>query len=460
MSLWLSFLLIFASSLFLFFKSLNYYFFQDDWFVLNWVQNSDWLSLLNFREDIIYWRPISMPIFFKLGQTVFGINPTGYHLFALIVHFVNTVLVFLLFRRLNLSQNVALFVAFIFATASFHFVPLSWLSTTSYIIGPTFILTSLILFLKNKFILSFIAFILALASSEFAIVIIPIALVLKQSRLVIKPLVPFIIVAFIYLLLRFLVFPLPATGSYEISLAPKVLTNLAWYFAWTFNVPEKISTIFFFLNIKGSIAAALPFLKELIFPLIFIASSLFLIIKAKSDLKKLTIGLIWFVVGIFPVLFLPSHTYSMYVVVGSLGIFYILARALDRLKKYQLQIISVLAIIWFVSSFLTISFNRSNHWIPNQQAISRAYIKEIQKQTQKPPSNTIFLFKPADIRFSRENKFVLVETEDNVKQSLNDQDAVQVIYKDTSLKSIYTTHQKPVSLPSGANVIEISPSVN
>ncbi len=460
MSLWLIFPLIFAVSLFLYFPSLNYFFFQDDWFVLNWVQNSDWLSLLNFREDIIYWRPISMPIFFKLGQTVFGINPTGYHLVAFFFHLLNIVLVYYLFCTLKISKHISLLMSFLYATAAFHFVPISWLSTSSYIIGPTFIFASLILFFKNRLILSIFGLTLALASSEFALTLIPIILLLKNKfQITPKNLTPFAAIAIFYLALRFLIFPLPSRGEYQVQLNPKVITNLFWYAAWTFNIPEKVSTIFFFSNLKGSVQAVLPFVSVLITPLIFLFS--FLILAAKKlDLASLTKGFIWFVVGIFPVLFLPSHTYSMYVVVGSLGIFYILARALDRLKKYQLQIISVLAIIWFVSSFLTISFTRSNHWIPNQQAISRAYIKEIQKQTQKPPSNTIFLFKPADIRFSRENKFVLVETEDNVKQSLNDQDAVQVIYKDTSLKSIYTTHQKPVSLPSGANVIEISPSVN
>lgn len=454
---WFCFPIIFLVTISLFYPSFGYYFFQDDWFVLNWVQNSDILSLLGFRQDIIYWRPISMPIFFKTGQLLFGYNPFGLHLILLAVHLINSFLVFYLFRTLKFTMPTALVISLLYSTASSHLVPLSWLSTASYVIGPLFILLSLIFYLKNKFFLSFIVFLLALASSEFAIVFIPIAAILKQQRLVIKPQVPFIAVTLVYLVLRFFIFPIPSEGSYEISFGPKVLTNLAWYLAWTFNIPEKISTIFFFTNLKGSILAVLPFFKVLIFPLIFATAALVLLIKTKLDLGSLARGIIWFIAGISPILFLPAHIYPMYVVIAALGIFYILAKALDRLKKYQPQVISVLAIIWFISSLLTLSFTRANHWIVNQQAISKAYIKQVQQQTEKPQSGTIFIFKPADIGFSRANNFVLVETEDNIKQSLNDQDAMQVIFKNSTLKSVYTTHQKPVNLPPDTKVIEVSP---
>src|SRR3989344_7144783 len=77
--------LIFAFSLFLFYPSLNYYFFQDDWFVLNWVRTGNLLSFFEFRTDIIYWRPISMPIFFWIGEKIFGLNPLGFHLLSFII---------------------------------------------------------------------------------------------------------------------------------------------------------------------------------------------------------------------------------------------------------------------------------------------------------------------------------------------------------------------------------------
>ena len=70
----LAFLGIFAASFYLYYPSLSYYFFQDDWFVLNWVRTDDFWSFFKFRTDIIYWRPLTMPIFFKIGQVFFDLN--------------------------------------------------------------------------------------------------------------------------------------------------------------------------------------------------------------------------------------------------------------------------------------------------------------------------------------------------------------------------------------------------
>lgn len=453
----LPFFLISLASIALFYESLNYYFFQDDWFVLNWVQNSNVLQLFGLRKDIIYWRPISMPLFFKAGQVLFDQNPVGFHLVLLAFHLINSYLIFQLFQTLKFTRLTALFISFLYVTAAFHFVPLSWISTASYVIGPMFIFLSLIFYLKNKYKPSVIAYLLALASSEFAVVFIFLAAILRPQK-VTKLLLPHVALTLIYLLIRFVIFPLPAIGSYEISVTPKLLTNFVWYFTWTFNIPEKISTIFFFSNLKGSITSAAPFLKELIFPLLFFISVLSLALKNGIDKKSVTKGLFIFIFGISPVFFLPQHTYAMYVTLASLGVFYFVGRIVDRLKANRVQVMSTLAIIWFISSFLTLSFTRSTHWVSNLQAVSKAYTQEVKSKTKTPPEGTIFLFKPADVNFARTNSFVLVETEDNVKQSLNDQDAMQALYKDKTLKSVFTTHQKPIKLPENSSVIEVSPS--
>ena len=243
----LSFPLIFIASLILFYPSLNYYFFQDDWFVLNWVRTGNFGDLLKFRTDIIYWRPLAMPIFFKVGQIFFGLNPTGYHLIVFVFHLINSLLVYYLFRTLKFSKGISFVLFLMYATASFHFVPLSWLSTTSYVIGPTFIFATLILLLKNKLLLAFFPFLAALLSSELSIVVIPMALVLKKlERSTFVKFVPFVIVLIIYLAIRLLIFRPPVTGQYEIMFNWQILRSLFWYFVWFFNVPEVTSTIFFF----------------------------------------------------------------------------------------------------------------------------------------------------------------------------------------------------------------------
>lgn len=440
--IWLAFPVIFITSFFLYYPSLDYYFFQDDWFVLNWVRSFDLLDFIKFRSDIIYWRPLSMPIFFKFSNLIFGLNPFGFHLFALGFHFINSALIYFLFRELKFKKEIAYLIAFLYATASFHLIPLSWLSTTSYIIGPSFIFSSLIFFLKNKVLISFALFLLGLTSSELTLTMIPIALILKsQTKLSLGNIIPFAVVAAIYLALRFVFIPLPQEGQYNLTFTPKIFTNIFWYFVWAFNVPEAISTVFYFSRFKESQAAILQFWQYIITPLV-VAIYTLIIIRAKTELKKTLIGISIFLFGLSPIIFLPFHIYPMYLIVATIGIFYILASSLARLKsKLNLAIYS-LSLLWFISSFLTLKFTRTNHWLVNLQSISKAYTQETQNLTKKPPDNSVFIFKFADIEYAKKNNFVLIKNEQNIRQALNDQDAIQVIFKDKSLKSLYETEQQ------------------
>ena len=453
---WVSFPVIFAAAIFLFYPSLTYYFFQDDWFVLNWVRTDSFWDLLKFRTDIIYWRPISMPLFFKLSSTLFDLAPLGFHLIGFLFHLANSTLVYILFKKLQISRQNAILASFIYATAAFHFVPLSWSSTTSYLIGPTFILSSIILFLKNRIISSLSFFVLGLTTSELALTVVPIILTLKGFN-VFKKISPYIIISLIYAVVRFFIIPVARTGVYEVALNPQVITNLFWYFAWIFNMPEKMPTVFYFANIPQSIQNSLEFWRYFTLPLILIGNFFLLIFISRVNIQKITRGMLIFLLGLSPIILLPKHVYPMYLVIASLGIIYILIACLDQLKSRRPLLSAVTGFLFFASSLLTISFTRQNHWLVNEQAISRAYINYTKKRIPDPLPNSTFLFKPADHSFSKEHNFILVETEDNVRQSLNDQDAIKVIYNDSTLRSIYLTHQEPSLITEHMNVFEISP---
>lgn len=454
---WFFPLIIFAASLFLFYPSLNYYFFQDDWFVLNWVKNADTWSLFGLRPDIIYWRPISMPLFFKFTNTIFGLNPLGFHLIGFFIHLINSALVYILFRKLAISTRNSLLASFIYATAAFHFVPLSWASTTSYIIGPTFILSTIILFLRGKIRFSFISFILGLTSQELTLTVIPILLVIKGPS-ILKKLLSFIILALTYVVFRLFIVPAPTTGAYEMAANPQVVTNLFWYLAWIFNMPERLSTIFYFANIPESIKNTLEFWRYFIIPLILMASFGVLVIFTKAQITKLAQGLLIFLAGILPVLFLPKHVYPMYLVIASLGIIYITAASLDRLKLGGRSTILV-GLLFFASSYLTLSFTRQNHWVVNQQAIAKAYSQEAKKAAPDPPPNSVFLIRYANREFSQKHNFVLLRSEDTIRQSLNDQDALQVIYSDKTMRSLFERETELPRLPEGSKVFEIAPGL-
>lgn len=457
----LHFLLIFFFIFLLFYPSLSYYFFQDDWFVLNWVNTGNLLSFFEFRTDIIYWRPLTMPVFFAIGKTLFGLNPVGFHLIAFTFQIINSILVYIFYKELKLSSAACRFASFIYAVSAFHFIGLSWLSTTSYVAGTTFILSAIISFLRLKFTLSFVFFLIALASTEFSILYIPLILLLKKfSKNTLFQLLPHITTVLIYLTVRFLFFSVPAQGDYGLSLNLTTLANMSWYLLWTFNFAEKFSTIFFVSNLKDYPNLIFSQIKYLIFPTILIISSIIFVLISKINKKEIILfGSSWFLIGLSPVILIPKHTYPVYLIIASLGIIYILAGSLDSFKKSKILVMTIISLIWFISSCLTLDFTRKTHWIANQQAISRAYSNYLKNTVSQPKDYSVFIIKPADVDYATKNSFTLVETEQNVKQSLNDQDGVQVIYENQTLKSIFANHQESVKTPQGVSTYEISPRI-
>src|SRR4030042_2843851 len=144
----ISFLIIIGASLFLFYPSLHYYFFQDDWFVLNWVRNNNIASFFKFRTDIIYWRPLAMPLFFWVGRKIFGLNPFGYHFIVFAFHFLNIALIGYISLKLIKKIKAAIISSFLYSTAAFHFMSLSWLSLAWNVFGQFFFLLSFVFYIK------------------------------------------------------------------------------------------------------------------------------------------------------------------------------------------------------------------------------------------------------------------------------------------------------------------------
>ncbi|MEX2028051.1 MAG: hypothetical protein WD988_00945 [Candidatus Curtissbacteria bacterium] len=457
---WWVFASIFTLSLALFQKSLSYYFFQDDWFVLSWISNEGLPSYFSFRTDIIYWRPLTMPIFFAIGKGLFGLNPLGFHLIAFTFHCINICLVYLLMRQLHLKQVAALFAAFIWGISAFHFVPLSWLSTTSYIIGPTFILSTVILFLKSKYKTSVLFFILALCSTELSLITPALILILDANiKKKFKKLLPFFILVIPYLVVRFVIFPAPTRSDYAPSINLKLLTNAFWYFAWNFNMAERFSTIFYLSNIKSSVGLIREFASLLAGPLFLMVSFMALLLKVKPAGAIVIRGIAWFMVGLSPVIFLTNHAYAMYLAIASLGIIYMLAKTIDALSRFKVPVIITLGSIWFASSAHTVNFLTVNHWIPNEQAVSRAYSTYTKEEIPNPVKDSTFVFRNAQKTFQEKYKFTLLDSEDIVYQSLNGNTAMQVLYNEPSLKSIFLKSGQQLSPNPNQIFYEILPQV-
>ena len=213
---------------------------------------------------------------------------------------------------MGFDRKLSLTASFLYGIWPIHYISLSWFSTTSYIIGPLFQVLSFIFFIKfienrRKLfkIMSFTAFLLAVGSSEFTLVLPVIFLawgILTNNKLYLRPLLPYLIVNIIYVFVRFYIFPLPASGDYQPLLGRQIINNFIWYIAWALGLPENFKTLIFPSLIDQSIKIVTKFwiitLPSVLLSLVILRQ--FLITKRRY-LKFYLFGAVWFTVGLIRV---------------------------------------------------------------------------------------------------------------------------------------------------------------
>lgn len=366
----------------IFFKTLFLYFVQDDFFLLSITQIKtigDFLTFFIPRTDVVWYRPLSSQIFFLINKTMFGINPLPYHLFMLFTHFLNIALVYLLAQKIFSSKQTSLIASLIYGVSSVHFISLSWLSTYSFIIGPTFILLTFLLYFQKKFTLALLSYILGALSNEVVLfTILPLLFwdiyVNKRTLTnLAKRILPFILATLFFIYLRLLLIPAEISGQYS----------------FTFNPPDIISMLrFYILRFLG-----LPMLiRGIAFtPLGKISLSLFLVvvilgvilplyhIKSKFDKRQFVRNIVFpvfiFLSFLLPFLFMSSH-YSPHYLTFSLigGSLYFATVTADFRKIFLVIFIVSFIILQSISVYITYN----THWLIKRAKLSRQLVEKSQ----------------------------------------------------------------------------------
>src|SRR3989338_10225378 len=94
--LFFALILILCVSFALYYSSLNYFFFQDDFFEIN-ISRADnvneYLNFFKFRNDIIAYRPISLQNYFFISHHIFGLNPLGFRIITYLAFSLSFILI-------------------------------------------------------------------------------------------------------------------------------------------------------------------------------------------------------------------------------------------------------------------------------------------------------------------------------------------------------------------------------
>lgn len=432
-------------------SSITTYFFQDDWFSLrisNAKNLADFFGFFVPSQDVIYYRPIGMQLPFFIIRSLFGINPLPFHILIFATHIVNIILVYLLIKLIKKDIFTALLVAFMYGVSAVHYTTMFWPATYAFVLGPGFLFLSFIFYIlavqkksQNIQLLSVGVFILGLLTNEITAVLLPILLFyqLYIKKLNLKRLLPYFISVISIFILRFLIFPPPVTGSYEIGLSKELVLNLRAYFLWSFNLPEEIKAQFVSL-----LGLNQQFIKDFseyfwLFTVTFFVSIfayviipfIFMILKKDWKLINLLLfGISWFLIGLLPVIFFTQHSFSYYLPISLVGLLLFLTVSFKNFidfiyssnKLLTLIIVTIVLINWTLSSIVTIDFNSKIHWAPRRAKLSKMLV-----------SKALKLYPVGNI----DSDYIFVRPSSEYKLSLNNQDAFRVIYNNADLITVY-----------------------
>ena len=235
-------------SLLIYFPSLHHDFISDDRplvvenpYIKSWKYLPEMLSrdAWNISEPTNYWRPV-FSISLALDYSLWGLNPLGFHLTNILLHAINTVLLYLLGKRLQNSTSAGLFASLLFALHPIQAHTVNVISTRGDLLAAFFTLLSLQAFFSRKTIPFAIALILALLSKETSMVF-PVAvlfawIMIQREKQGLGVILGFVILG-LYLMVRL-------SLGFSFSLIPLVFSyDASWETRWL--LPFKVLALYF-----------------------------------------------------------------------------------------------------------------------------------------------------------------------------------------------------------------------
>jgi len=324
---------------------------------------------------------------FAVEYKLFRFNPLFYHLDNLLLHLLNTLLVFWLIYNLTKRREAAFIVALIFAVHPMHVESVAWITERKDVLYAFFYLLSLIFYLKfiNKakyqyLLLSFLLFVFSCFSKSAAVTLPVILIVLElyrnklKDRKLILAKIPFFIIA-----LTFGVVSILSQHALESKTGMAADYNMIeriafagysfFFYLSRFFVPVNLSAIHPFPLISGNSIGSGYYIMAGCSVLILLLSWI-LIKRTKDQQFERNTGLdfLLFLLPLLLVLQVPvgsammaeRYTYLPYIGLG-LIIFRLYDKYFDSLKPYLKTGILLLSFS-FVMMLLITSFQRVKVW--------------------------------------------------------------------------------------------------
>jgi hypothetical protein len=385
---------VLACSLWMYRGAFRCFFVQDDfaWLVLSRFHSVGELlaCFVRFNPAGTY-RPLSQEAYFWLGQTIFGMWPTGFHIIGCATHLTAVALLYLLLRRF-FDTVPALTGAFCYAVHGAHVTSLYWISAFPEPLAMVFYLAAVLAFIhfvrtnsRYAYLLSVIAMLLGIMSKE-SILSLPLILAaycawLARSRFLWT--LPHFLVSGAYMLLR--VSGRVQIAPYDLSLGRQTLASLASYLSWMAGfignpMPSSwgLDVVRHYSWIGAGVVVAVMIL--------------FLLARVRPIAG---FAILWILFALQPVLYFSNHSYPYYLAPALAGMTLLIASALPPWQKpigWKCWLPALLvagAISWLSAGTIRAD---GNWW--NQRSASRhGFIAELLDINRRvPDGETAFIF--------------------------------------------------------------------
>jgi len=304
---------------------------------------------------------------YLLEHTLFGLDPLPYHAFNVLLHVVNTWLVFKLAAQLSGKRITALVVCILFAVHPMHVESVAWASETKDVLYALFYLSSLLVYTKysssgykaSLYIGSLALFLLSLFSKSTAVTlpVLLIAIDLYKGRKVSLKLalekIPFFLLALLFGIINLQAQKGAMTDLNTYSIINRIFlfTGSLSFYLVKLVAPLQLTAFHFF---PGTEHGLLPWLFYTSLPFLLLIT--WLVTRRNAYRKEIVFGISFFLITISVMLQLipvgSAFASERYTYIPYIGLFYILGQwiAGTGIIKYRNMVTGIFSLIVLVFS--------------------------------------------------------------------------------------------------------------
>lgn len=353
--------------------------FDDDYYIIKnpFLKDFSWDGIKAICSSFYggNYNPLTT-LTYLFEYTKFGLNPFPYHLLNVLLHLVNTWLVFKLSDKLSGKKITALVVCILFAVHPMHVESVAWVSERKDVLYTLFYISSILVYLKyhtlinateykSKYYLGSILLFTGALFSKSAAVTLPVLLLaidVYQGRKIYTGLllekVPFIILSLVFGILNIVAQnahgAINNLNAYNIVNRVFLFTSSVSFYIVKLFAPINLSVIHFYPDLYHG---ALPWLYYTSLP--FLAIITWLAARKNAYRKEIVFGVSFFLVTISVMLQILAVGSSLaserYTYIPYIGIFYIAGQwiADKGINKYRNIVIVSFSLIVILFSVQT-----------------------------------------------------------------------------------------------------------